>query len=107
MIVYDTCLFQLERMTYGSIEFFFSPLTIVVSLYLIWVLYLGSAVFSAVGIIILYIPINSVLMKKYATMQVRLLLPYLIGRNRQIVNTIVHGFYELSKKIDINFSGSI
>ena len=56
-------------MVYGSLDLFFLPILIIISLILMWI-YLGKAVITGCIIIMLYVPLNSVLMTKFGDLQV-------------------------------------
>ena len=60
---------QVEWMCYGSIDLVFMPLMGTISLAILW-MYLGPAVITGAVMIMLYVPVNIILMTKFGDFQV-------------------------------------
>ena len=67
--IFDTYSFQVQSGFVKIVDLLFEPLSAVMSLVLIWQ-YVGVATMGAVGVILLYVPANILLARKYASFQV-------------------------------------
>ena len=67
--IFDNYSFQVQSGFVKIVDLLFEPLSAVMSLVLIWQ-YVGVATMGAVGVILLYVPANILLARKYASFQV-------------------------------------
>ena len=67
--IFDNYSFQVQSGFVKIVDLLFEPLSTVMSLVLIWQ-YVGVATMGAVGVILLYVPANILLARKYASFQV-------------------------------------
>ena len=68
-VMFDIYSFQVQSGFVKIVDLLFEPLSAVMSLVLIWQ-FVGVATMGAVGVILLYVPANILLARKYASFQV-------------------------------------